>query len=175
MVALIEEYSKIKDILTFAEKRGAKELKIIKTNNIIVEDWVYWKCRFGCPSYGKFLTCPPYSPNPKQTRALLRDYECALLIRYESTEDYHKLLLELEREVFLRGFYKAWSLTAGTCHLCQVCNISEGKCIKPIEARPSMEACGIDVFETARNAGLDLKVLNSKSDDYPRICLLLLR
>jgi predicted metal-binding protein len=170
----VEDYSKIVDVSTTAIARGAIDSKIIKADQVIVGDWVYWKCRFGCPSYSKTLTCPPKSPNPQQTRALLRDYEYALLLKYNSTQDYHSLLVDLEREAFLRGFYKAWSLTAGSCRLCETCNISGG-CVNPKKARPSMEACGIDVFGTMHNIGFNLKVLTSKEEIYTRICLLLLR
>ena len=139
-----------------------------------MSDWVFWKCRFGCPNYGSTLTCPPHSPNPQQTRALLQGYEWALLIKYDTSTEYHELLLELEREAFLGGFYKAFALTAGDCRLCEVCNPSKGICIHQDQARPSMEACGIDVFTTARNAGFNMKVVTSKDEKYHSICMLLI-
>lgn len=40
-------------------------------------------------------------------------------------------------------------------------------------ARPSMEAAGIDVFETVRRAGLSLRPLKER-DDYVRYFALLL-
>jgi predicted metal-binding protein len=170
----MEDYSKIVDVSATATAKGAKDSKIIKTDRVIVGEWVYWKCRFGCSTYGNNLTCPPHSPNPEQTKALLREYEYALLLKYDSTQDYNNLLIGLEREAFLRGFYKALSLTAGSCKLCENCNISNG-CVNLKKARPSMEACGIDVFGTMHNVGFDMKVLTSKDEIYPRICLLLLQ
>ncbi len=169
-----DDLLKLEELSTLAVKKGAKSVKLININQIVVADWVYWKCKFGCPDYGKTLTCPPYSPNPQQTRALLSGYEHALLLKYPP-QDYHRLLLELERETFLRGFYSAWGLTAGQCRLCESCNLEIGRCLHPEQARPSMEACGIDVFATARKAGFDIKVLTSKNDKYQRICLLLVR
>ena len=169
-----DDLIKLEELSTLAVKKGAKDSKLIKVEHIVVSDWVYWKCKFGCPDYGKTLTCPPYSPNPQQTSALLKGYEHALLLKYPS-QDYHRLLLELEREAFLRGFYSAWGLTAGRCRLCESCNLEIGRCLHPEQARPSMEACCIDVFATARNAGFDIKVLTSKNEKYQRICLLLVR
>ena len=124
MVMVVEKLTKLEELIPISIKKGARDSKIIKADRIVVGDWVYWKCRFGCPSYGKTLTCPPHSPNPKQTRALLKGYEYALLLKYDSTQDYNDLLIEIEREAFLRGFYKAWGLTAGSCKLCDTCNIS---------------------------------------------------
>ena len=165
----------LNEILKLAKEKGAINSKLLSPDKIVVAEWVSWKCRFGCPSYGKFFMCPPHAPTPEQTRALLKDYDSALLLQYTSTQDYHNLLLDLERESFLRGFYKALGLSAGSCRLCDMCNISNGSCMNPVKARPSMEACGIDVFGTARKAGLELEVLTSNNDIYPRICLLLLK
>lgn len=165
---------KLKALSTLAVQRGAEDAKLITVDWVAVADWVYWKCRFGCPHYGKALTCPPYSPTPQQTRALLKGYEHALLLKY-SSQEYHRLLLELEREAFLRGFHQAWSLSAGRCRLCESCTLEVGGCLHPEQARPSMEACGIDVFTTAQKAGFDMKVKTSKDEKYSHICLLLVR
>jgi predicted metal-binding protein len=168
----MEKKSMLEDLKTFAIQRGADEAKLIKVDQIVVSDWVYWKCRYGCPDYGKTLTCPPYSPTPEQTRSLLKDYDSAIIVKnYSST--YHNLILELERKAFLTGFYKAFGLTAGQCHVCESCNVETGVCLHPNQARPSMESCGIDVFSTARNAGFDMSVKQSKEEKYGRICLLL--
>ena len=168
------DLTKLEEISTLAIQNGAKDAKLININQVVVADWVYWKCKFGCPHYGKTLTCPPYSPKPQQTRELLKGYKHALLLKYDSSQDPNKLLFEIEREVFLRGQYSALGLGAGRCRLCETCNPEIGSCVHPEKARPSMEACGIDVFATTRNANLDLKVLISKDEEHQRTCLLLL-
>ncbi|MCW4048869.1 MAG: DUF2284 domain-containing protein [Candidatus Bathyarchaeota archaeon] len=166
--------STLETLSELARQKGAKASKLIQVEQVKVADWVYWKCRYGCPSYGKTLTCPPHSPSPQQTRELLKDYEYALLLKYDSTQDHNKLLIELEREAFLNGIYSAWGLSSGRCRLCEKCTLEHGECHYPDQARPAMEACGIDVFATAHNAGFDLSVKTSKDDAYQRVCLLLL-
>jgi len=49
---------------------------------------------------------------------------------------------------------------AGPCRLCNDCNL-KGACRHREMARPSMEACGIDVFTTARNNGFKIETLDS--------------
>jgi len=44
--------------------------------------------------------------------------------------------------------------------LCAQCNL-KGRCRHGENARPSMEACGIDVFATARNNGFIIETLDS--------------
>jgi predicted metal-binding protein len=80
--------------------------------------------------------------------------------------DIYKNLSELERRIFLSGYRKALALGGGECDLCDVCDIQAGICRRPDISRPSMEACGIDVFATALRAKYDMRILNSKDDEF---------
>jgi len=64
-----------------AIKLGATITKLISTQNIVVEPWVQLKCRFGCSKFGKYKTCPPYTPTYQETRELLNCYKSAILLR----------------------------------------------------------------------------------------------
>jgi len=133
-----------------------------------VADWVRLKCQYGCGAYGTYLTCPPYSPAPEVTRRLLGHYQQALLLRLEVTtgeqeEDRQRRRLDeivttLERELFLTGYHRVWGMGAGPCPFCETCNLA-GPCRFPRRARPSMEACGIDVYTTVRQAGWEIEVV----------------
>jgi len=156
---------------------GASEAKPIRTESVVVKDWVRLKCQFGCDGYGKRLTCPPYSPTPEETRRVLKGYDRAILLRFEPKEpvydqrDCHEAVTRLEREIFLSGYHGALGLVAGPCTYCEECNLKT--CLYPDLARPSMESCGIDVFSTARKAGFNLTVLRSRHEK-PTYCSLLL-
>lgn len=138
---------------------GAITAKIIPAKSIVTAEWVRLKCQFGCDGYGRTLTCPPYSPTPAQTRGMLGNYKSALLIRGDEYTDIRKIVALLEREIFLDGYYKAFAMGAGPCNLCPRC---PKYCRHAEEARPSMEACGIDVFSTVRANGLPIKVLRTR-------------
>ncbi len=142
---------------------GAKKAKIIRADSIITAPWVRLKCRYGCPMYGEKLTCPPYSPDPETTRAMLDDFDTAVLIRGELT-GLTQLVSDLEREVFLAGYHKAFSMGNGPCSICETCPVDEG-CRYPYDARPSMEACGIDVYRTVRNNGWKIEVVKDYGDE----------
>jgi predicted metal-binding protein len=60
----------------------------------------------------------------------------------------------IEAGAFKKGLKFATAFSAGKCTLCDACAGSGNRCRNPYKARPSMEAMGIDVGETARNAGL---------------------
>lgn len=64
------------------------------------------------------------------------------------------IISRVEGKAFKRGYYLSLGLSAGTCPLCDVCDPKQ-PCKHPFEARPSMEAVGIDVYKTAKNVGLE--------------------
>lgn len=84
-----------------------------------------------------------------------------------------RLLAGLEREIFLDGYYKAFGFTAGPCRLCRDCR-PEGACRFPDLARPAMEACGMDVYATCRNAGIELNVVRCRDEPGKHINLILI-
>ena len=158
---------------------GASEAKPIKTEDIVISEWVRLKCQYGCGSYGKRLTCPPYSPTPEQLRKILDRYDWAILMKFEPKEreheweSTHEVAVKLEREAFLSGYYSAFALGSGPCPFCEECNLKE--CVHPRLARPSMEACGVDVYATVRKAGFHLQVVKDRSEKPTYFSLLLVQ
>jgi predicted metal-binding protein len=158
-----------------ASGSGMIDPKMVNVKNIVLREWTRWKCKYGCPDYGKWLTCPPYSPTPSETRVLLREYKRALLFRMKpDKKKMLKSLTNLERMIFLEGYRKALAFSGGSCNLCVACNMKTRTCRKPELARPSMEACGIDVFETARRTGYQISIMKDKNSDFTYFGLVLI-
>ena len=182
-----------------------EDLRLIPAEIIVVSDWVRMKCRYGCDNYGKHLGCPPFTPTPNETRAVISEYRYAALARFRVAADpkmaakqsrralsssavkVQKTMADLERTAFLAGFYKAFSLSAMPCALCETCVIEEmqkkDQAIFPLDGikcrnkdimRPSMEACGIDVFKTLTNAGFKQEMLKSTRENAELYGLILL-
>ena len=155
-----KEKKSLNEFCKLAQKLGMKEAKVISTKDVFTAPWVRQKCKFGCGGYGQGLTCPPYSPSPEETRKILDSYNTAILLHSnDNWHDINEVSVQLEREIFLGGYYKAFGLGAGPCYLCNKCNLKG--CKYPDKARPSMEACGIDVFQTARSNGFKIEVLKN--------------
>lgn len=152
---------------------GAKHAKVISPQKVFTADWVRLKCQYGCGAYGSSLLCPPHSPTPDVTRKVLDSYTRAILIHGDRTADIRRMVGDLEREAFLGGFYKAFGFACGPCELCNECDFEEG-CRHPDRARPAMEASGIDVFRTARAAGLPIEVVTDEDCEQNYYGLLLL-
>jgi predicted metal-binding protein len=146
-----------------AVELGAEEAKLIDTGTIITAPWVRLKCQFGCGGYKSSYCCPPNSPTPEETRAVLECYQKAILIHCKGHVSVTKIVITLERIIFLSGFYRALGFGAGPCSLCKTCAVDG--CKHPEKARPSMEACGIDVYMTARSNGYPIEVVIDKKSD----------
>jgi predicted metal-binding protein len=153
---------------------GAKEAKVISPQNVFTAEWVRWKCQYGCDGYNEHLTCPPFSPTPQETRRMLDEYTTGILIHSpQGWVDIKEIVSNLEREAFLSGYYKAFGMGSGPCYLCDTCDTKK-PCKHTEEARPSMEACGIDVFRTARNADYPIEVVRGSTSPQNYYGLLLL-
>lgn len=120
-----------------------EDLHLISTDIIVVGNWVRLKCKYGCENYGKHLCCPPFTPTPDETRAILSEYRNAALARFEVKPDsklppklalramsnsvakIQKTIADLEKSAFLAGYYKAFGMNAMPCALCETCIIQE--------------------------------------------------
>lgn len=152
----------IEELKNRAVKLGAKNSKVIEVKTVRTAAWVRYKCQFGCSGFTESLTCPPYSPTPDETQKILNSFKKAILIHCQSDSkvDISGVVVQIEKEAFFAGYYKALGMGAGPCRLCRECNI-KGECRHREEARPAMEACGIDVFSTVRNNGFAIDTLSS--------------
>lgn len=167
---------------------GASGAKTVKVAKIKTGAWTRWKCQFGCPNYGKTLCCPPFVPGYEETQKFLREFSQGIIVQYtfslenvDSTDfaaadlsmsnGLLDILLTLEREAFLQNHYKAFTLKAGRCRLCDQCNLT--KCVHPTKARPSLEACGIDVMALANDNGYSAEILQGPVQELKIYGLLL--
>jgi predicted metal-binding protein len=177
------------DLINYCEqatKGGASHAKPIHPASVVTAPWVRLKCQFGCPGYGKSHCCPPHSPTPEQTQAILDSYSRAILFHIEVPDmpekekhyrKYFDMLVDLEGEIFKDGYYKAFVFLAGPCRLCKKCTKlqePDAPCKLMGRARPCMEACGMDVFQTARNNGYFIDTLREKNETNNEYCLMLI-
>jgi predicted metal-binding protein len=163
---------------------GAADALVTAPALVVTAEWVRVKCLYGGCHAGRCLTCPPHSPSPSQTRALLDEYESVLLLRFdvkEARDSEHlaasrraaAVALQLERELFLAGHHKAFAIAGGRpCDLDDACGAPEA-CDCRASLRPGPAGCGIDVFTTCANAGWPLKVVQGTDEPYHRLALVL--
>jgi predicted metal-binding protein len=172
----IQEIFRTKEITDF---------KLIDPKSILVAQWVRMKCMFGCPDYGKGASCPPNVPSISECRQFFDEYGLAAVLRFEKkfdnpddrhdwTKGINLKLLEIEKQVFLSGYVKAFLLFVSSCELCEECTAIRSDCKHPKRARPTPEAMGVDVFTTVREIGYPIEVLKDPSDTMNRYALLMI-
>jgi predicted metal-binding protein len=148
---------------------GVDGAKVIDPRSVVTAEWVRVKCQYGCPGFGTNLCCPPHTPPPDVTRKVIDSYQKAILLhrqlrKGEKAKPFSETIVNFEVKIFLDGYYKAWSMGSGPCRLCKECDPTTS-CKHGFEARPSMEACGIDVFKTARDNGFTIEVVKTHEEE----------
>jgi len=137
----------IRALAELAADAGAVAVPIAP-GDVVVAEWVRFKCRYGCRGYAKHLSCPPYAPAPAETRAMLEEYTSALLVRFDGVpghasfgpdeipDDFHMFYRDLilwvnttihrlEKTAFYDGFYKAFAFGGYPCAFCEECVAEE--------------------------------------------------
>jgi predicted metal-binding protein len=164
---------------------GASDALELPGGAVVTAEWVGLKCRYGGCSAGRCLTCPPYSPEPARTRRLLDEYERVLLLRLDvapgdgagwlaQSRRLAGIALDLERELFLAGCYRAFALAGGRpCDRDEPCGRPD-ECEVRGRVRPGPAGCGIDVFATAARGGWRIDVVRGPSDPYHLFALVLM-
>jgi predicted metal-binding protein len=178
----------IKEISALGKKYNIHEIIPLSTKDISVAHWVRLKCKYGCKKYATSWCCPPETPTPDQTKALLNEYQKALLLCgsvrnshfYRDNQKKRRLQVNtwkgtvaLERRLFLAGYYRAFSLVSENCALCKVCPYPDD-CIFPVDRRPSVESCSIDIFQTLKNIGKQFRIAHDVTEEYHCYSIILL-
>jgi len=153
---------------------GASKVSPIPISYVVVDPRVNFKCQVPlCQNYGRSHVCPPFVMASEKFSTVLARYKFAILVQVaqpalEEGADREKLAREqitklndavakLERDAMYMGYRFAAGLGGGPCPYCEKCNAPDGgDCRHPFKARPSMEALGIDVVQTAENAGMHI-------------------
>lgn len=121
-----------------------------------------------CGYYGKCWTCPPDAGTIEELMQKAKRYEHALVFqtvsKLEDSFDIegmheaslrHNKLVQRVRDAAKEEYPGCFILGAGACGVCAVCSKRENKpCRFPDKAISSLEACGIDVSQAAKLAGM---------------------
>ena len=164
---------------------GFVDFKWINTQQIVVAQWIRFRCMFGCRNYGKKGTCPPNMPPIEECERMISEYSNAAVLhfekRFEKLEEYRpwskdtvSRLVKLEREIFLSGHYKTLLLSFDACMLCDSCTGNRNECRNPTISRPGADALGIDVYATVQKIGYPILVVKDYRDNTNRYAFMLI-
>ena len=196
----LDESKLLKNLDRYKEKAfelGAANAKIIKTEEIPVDEKVPLKCQIPiCFGYGTSAHCPPNTMKPDELRKHLENYQWAIFFtqnlptelllkdatdkdRIAAFQSIYKIVKSIESMAFYDGHYLAFGLGAGSCNrtFCgqhETCSALEGKsCRFGLLARPSMEAVGINVYKMTAAAGWDIYPIGShaNAEETPKAVL----
>jgi len=163
---------------------GANDAKIISTDMISIQDEIIELCREPlCEGFGTSINCPPHAMIPAEFRKEIKGFHNALLFktdvapeillsekRHEAFRKIYEIVIQLETLAMQGGYSQSRGLAAGSCkpvfctdYDCQAL-IDGASCRYDDQARPSMEALGINVFKLIEDVGWEIHHLTCESD-----------
>ena len=182
----------LKKYVELAKGLGASDAVIIPSESIAVDERVRMKCRFPlCTVYGRCMNCPPNTGIVEETRARVKLYKYAIVLKLDVTSDrvvgkkavqeglddlrqLVKIISSVESAAFYDGYYFATGFSSASCSSlwCKglECQALLGKgCRVQAKSYASMEAVGIDVFRVAATVGWDIYPVGSTAtcDMFP--------
>ena len=159
-----------KQLIQTALDCGADKAVLMDTESIVLNPDFRRMCEANqCGMYGRCYMCPPDVGPVDMLMSRIRKYEKGLLYQIISPlEDSFDLEGMVEAKKRLTGVSqrildafrsepagRTLHLAGGACGLCTKCGKETGEpCRHPDRALASVESYGVDVYNTARNAGL---------------------
>ena len=160
---------------------GALKATIIQQNSIVLSGEFRKMCESNqCGIYGKCWMCPPDIGEIDGLMETVRSYPRAILYQTvgeledsfdiegmtEAKRVHAQVSQKIEEKVQLklgdRETERYLHLTCGGCFLCKTCTVTENKpCRFPQKALSSLEAYGIDVYNTTKDTSL--KYINGQN------------
>ncbi len=177
----MDNMNQIESIL---HQHGYEDYQWLDPHEIVVSQWVRMKCEFGCPSYGRQASCPPNNPTVEECQRFFNEYHRALVLHFQKVAPEkaerkawsartNLKLVNMERDVFITGYPKAFLLFMDCCEICAECVPDRASCKEPKLSRPSPEGMAVDVFSTVRKLGYPINVLTDPTQMMNRYAFLL--
>jgi predicted metal-binding protein len=153
--AKLDEFQK--ELCQLAIKNGAENASIINVSNIS-----YKQNKLDCPQHEKSFYYPQIMYKKDPIQQILKKFQWALVFSLNQQKDLkrvYEVTAMIESYCFYHNFHLAVGLAAGNCRPvfcssrreCQSMTIGKG-CAFPMMARPSIEACHIDLEKLADQA-----------------------
>ncbi|NLF26619.1 MAG: DUF2284 domain-containing protein [Clostridiales bacterium] len=161
-------------LIEAALEAGATKAALISQSQIVLSATFREICEGnGCGGYNRCWMCPPNVGGIEELMARVRAFPRGLLYqtvaRIEdsfdiegmtaATVEHAQVSQRLEKKLRPRLSGASLHLTCGGCRLCDRCTKLDGlPCRHPEDALPSLEAHGIDVYNTTKDT--DLRYIN---------------
>lgn len=175
---MTDDSIKLGALVRRARKLGVAGVAVIPAAEIVLEDQLAELCREPrCENYGLSAGCPPYVDGPAALRRRLKDFQRAIVIKFDVpaealfSEDRLRIfallqetVAEIERCAVRMGYVHAKAYGGGSCKQLFCRGHSDcremrdpGGCRNPSRARESMSGFGVNVTRLMEAAGWSMQ------------------
>jgi len=157
------------NIEKYLENPEIFQYRLISSAEIPFSQAVVDMCKANrCGKYGTCWTCPPGVGELSELESKIKSYKsaCIFTCKYDLEDSFDiegmlegqkraKLVLQSITDTLCNDGEKFMALGCEGCGLCEKCTYPDAPCRFPEKAVPSVEACGINVVELAKKAGIN--------------------
>ena len=167
-------FEEMEKYIQLASKLKMLHYILISPEQIYFDIRAWLKCRWGCEfNMTTIAKCSDKGTTFRERVEMVKSYHRILLVHSNDAFALSKVVLKIERESFLDGYYFAFAIR--TCCLCNPCHLMNNEaCPTPEKIRPCDSLFGIDMYKTTRKLGLPCEVLKNKDDVQNRYGLVLI-
>lgn len=149
---------------------GAYKAEVVSADRLVLSRDFFDICKSNqCGKFGRCWMCPPDVGDIDEMMAKARTFSHVLIYQsvgeledsfdYEGMQDASRVHTRLSQSVQekIKPFFKSefLHLTNGGCGLCEKCTrIDNLPCRFPDKALPSVESCGVDVYQSVKDTSL---------------------
>ena len=162
-------------VFKIVREGGLLPVSIDEVRNLRVSVRPLYQCKFGCPEFGKYPSCPPNTGTFDDIKRFVETYKWFILVTTEGTFRYNsdssmqefnsykrvfqERLINIQKSLYGIGLFHAFPLFPGSCKLCTVCGMPE-RCFRPQDIRPAVSAMGIELMDYLQMQSHILEKLN---------------
>ena len=136
-----------------------------KVEHLYISSRPLYMCRFGCPEYSKYPSCPPHTGTFNEKLSFWHAYQLFILVTTEDSftsssfmeykRHFQRKLISVERKLRASGLWYAFALFPGSCSLCKLCEMPN-RCLRPQDVRPALCGMGVEIIKYMREMNISL-------------------
>jgi len=159
----------IKDkVFPIIRECGLEPLCIDSVKHLPISIRPLYMCKFGCPEYGKYPSCPPYTGSFDDILRFWESYNAFVLVTttYEFDDDFDAYkrnfqykLINIQKRLQGSNFPYAFAMFPGSCRLCKVCGMPK-ECYRPWDIRPSVSGMGVELLRYLQQKASKINKVN---------------
>jgi predicted metal-binding protein len=160
----------VEKTMDHAKQLAYSNIAKFDVSKIVFEESLRTLCESNsCGKFGTNWGCPPGCGTPEDLKNQISEYQDGIILQKIYTlsdsfdfegmqagnDDFDQLFYQMLDFVDKENPKRYFAMKAGDCDICETCTYPDSPCVHPNKAKPSLEACCIDVTSLCKVSGIN--------------------